>query len=78
VLLQFLFEALALTSAGAVLGLVLGVAATVGVGKFTASPAELSWEPIVLGVVLSWVVGLVFGLLPARRASRLHPVEALR
>lgn len=78
VLLQFLFEALALTSAGGAFGLMLGVAATMGVGRFTTSPAVVSWEPIVMGVVLSWVVGLVFGLLPARRASRLHPVEALR
>jgi putative ABC transport system permease protein len=78
ILLQFLFESLLLTASGGVLGLLLGIVSVVVVGRVTPGSAQLSWQPLVLGIGLSLVVGLVFGLLPARRAARLHPVEALR
>lgn len=78
VLLQFLFESVTLTSGGGLLGLVLGVPVALLVGKLTAKTTELSWEPVALALGLSLLVGLVFGLLPARRAAGLHPVEALR
>lgn len=78
VLLQFLFESVVLTSSGGVAGLVLGIAASLLVGRLTAKATEMSWEPVALALGLSLVVGLVFGLLPARRAAALHPVEALR
>jgi putative ABC transport system permease protein len=78
VLLQFLFESVALTSSGGLLGLVLGVPVALLVGRLTAKTTELSWEPVALALGLSLLVGLVFGLLPARRAAGLHPVEALR
>jgi putative ABC transport system permease protein len=78
VLLQFLFESVALTSSGGLLGLVLGTGLALLVGRLTAKAAEMSWEPVALALGLSLLVGLVFGLLPARRAAGLHPVEALR
>ena len=78
ILLQFLFESIALTSAGGLAGLVVGIGAAVVVGKATTNATALSWEPLVLAVVLSLLVGLVFGLVPARRASRMPPVQALR
>jgi len=78
VLLQFLFEALTLTTVGGVFGLILGAAGSVVAAKYTTSPVEISWEPAAIGVALSWAVGIVFGLLPARRASRLHSADALR
>ena len=78
VLLQFLFESVALTSSGGIGGLVLGIAASLLVGRLTAKTTEISWEPVALAFGLSLLVGLVFGLLPARRAAGLHPVEALR
>jgi putative ABC transport system permease protein len=78
VLLQFLFEALALTSGGGILGLALGVAVALTLGTLGSTPAVISWEPMVLALALSCLLGLAFGLLPARRAARLHPVDALR
>jgi putative ABC transport system permease protein len=78
ILLQFLFESLALTSGGGAVGLLLGIAVVLVMGRVTPGTAELSWEPAAVGVGLSLLVGLVFGLLPARRAARLHPVDALR
>jgi putative ABC transport system permease protein len=78
ILLQFLFESLALTSTGGAAGLVLGVAAAVMLGRVSTSSTALSWEPLALALGLSFLVGLVFGLAPARRAARMSPVEALR
>ena len=78
ILLQFLFESIALTSAGGLAGLVVGIGAAVVVGRATTNATALSWEPLAIAVVLSMLVGLVFGLVPARRASRMPPVQALR
>ncbi|MDZ7722191.1 MAG: ABC transporter permease [candidate division KSB1 bacterium] len=76
--LQFLVEAAVVTSAGGVLGIILG-----GIGArilqiITGMPVLLSWEAIVLGVVCSGLVGIIAGMQPASRASRLQPVESLR
>jgi putative ABC transport system permease protein len=78
VLLQFLFESLVLTSSGAAIGLGLGVVVTLVLGRITPNSTLLSWEPAALAVAVSLVLGTAFGLLPAQRAARLHPVEALR
>jgi putative ABC transport system permease protein len=78
ILLQFLFESIVLTSAGGLAGLVLGIGAAVVVGKATTNATVLSWEPLALAVAISLLLGLIFGLFPARRASRMPPVQALR
>jgi putative ABC transport system permease protein len=78
ILLQFLFESLALTSAGGLAGLLLGIVAAIVLGKVTTNATVLSWEPLALAVALSLLVGLVFGLVPARRAAKMPPVQALR
>jgi putative ABC transport system permease protein len=78
ILLQFLFESIVLTSAGGLTGLVVGIGAAIIVRKATNSPIALSWEPLVLAVVLSLLIGLLFGLIPARRAAKMPPVQALR
>lgn len=78
ILIQFLFESVALTTAGGLAGSVLGVAAAIVVGRVTANATVISWEPLALAVVLSLLVGLVFGLVPARRAAQMPPVVALR
>jgi putative ABC transport system permease protein len=78
ILWQFLVEAATLTTVGAVMGLLIGGGITLLIRK--ATPIEASTPPIaiVAALVCSALAGIVFGMLPAVRASRLDPVEALR
>jgi ABC-type antimicrobial peptide transport system permease subunit len=79
IILQFLIEAMALTVAGGVVGVVLGVIISTGVRSFMPSlPAFVPPWAIVLGVSVAGSVGLFFGIYPAVKASRLDPVDALR
>ena len=75
---QFLFEAMTLTVAGGLVGLGLGVGLAELVAVFAPIPAQVTGWSVALALGVSLAVGLVFGVLPARRAGRLDPVEALR
>jgi len=75
---QFLLEAVALTGLGGVIGLGLGVGLARLVTVFSPIPAQITTWSVVLALGVSTGVGLIFGVLPARRAGRLDPVEALR
>jgi putative ABC transport system permease protein len=75
---QFLLEAIVLTSVGGIIGLGLGIGGANVVARFAPVPAEITWWSIALALGVSIAVGLVFGVLPARRAGQLDPVEALR
>jgi putative ABC transport system permease protein len=75
---QFLAESLAITLLGMILGCALGWGASMLVAMFIKAPVVISWEPFALAVVFSLLVGLFFGIQPARRAASLKPVEALR
>lgn len=78
ILWQFLVEAATLTCIGASIGLALGSLVAFLVNKFTPVPASTPPMAIVAALGVSAVTGIVFGMLPAARASRLDPVEALR
>ena len=78
VLTQFLVEALVLSSLGGVIGSALGLSAVAVVATFTPLPAAIGGMSVLITVGLSGSIGLVFGVLPARRASRLDPITALR
>jgi len=78
ILWQFLLEAVFLTSAGGVLGIIVGSGIGLGVHAFTKFPVSLPWWSFAIGIGFSASVGVLFGMLPAIRASRLDPIEALR
>jgi putative ABC transport system permease protein len=78
ILFQFLMEAAVLTSAGGVLGIVLGSAIGWAVHFFSGFPISLPWWSFAIGLGFSAGVGIFFGMYPAVKASRLDPIEALR
>jgi putative ABC transport system permease protein len=78
ILWQFLIEAAFLTSAGGVLGIILGSGIGLAVHWVSGFPISLPWWSFALGIGFSAGVGIFFGLFPAVKASRLDPIEALR
>jgi ABC-type antimicrobial peptide transport system permease subunit len=78
VALQFLVESVLVTSIGGLAGLPLGMAFAAGITALLGQPAIITPRMAIVSVVASVTVGLVFGLYPALKASRLNPVEALR
>lgn len=75
---QLLVETAVTTTLGGLLGAAMGVGATVAISRSLHIPVSISWATVLLGLVLAALTGLAAGVLPARRAARLHPVEALR
>jgi putative ABC transport system permease protein len=67
-----------MATVGGVLGVLLGIAGPVIANAFMGYSIPLSWISIVLAFLLSMVVGVTFGLVPANRAAKLQPTEALR
>lgn len=78
ILAQFLIEALTLSLIGGALGVLLGATATWAVGHFVGWQVAMGADAVLLAVGFSAVVGVFFGYYPARRASRLLPIQALR
>jgi putative ABC transport system permease protein len=83
ILYEFLFEAVLLTLLGGVIGIIFGVVLSFAVAK-AAQSIGMAWDfivplsGIIIGVSVSGIIGLLFGVLPARNAARLDPIEALR
>ncbi len=77
ILMQFLIEAVVLTGIGGVLGLIIGEIASLLMNRYSPLPAFVPWWAIVVGLGVSFAVGIVFGLYPAWKAARLNPIDAL-
>jgi putative ABC transport system permease protein len=78
ILHQFLLEALVLSIAGGTLGVALGIGSSFVVGRLTAMPTSVSALSVLVAFLFSSAVGLFFGIYPAKRASELDPIAALR
>jgi putative ABC transport system permease protein len=78
ILAQFLIEAMTLSVIGGLLGIVLGILGARATTVVAGWPTIISAESVVVAFFFSLAVGLFFGLYPARKASRLNPIEALR
>ena len=78
ILMQFLVESVILCLAGGVIGVLLGIATAWSLSRFAGWQTAVTADSLLLAFGFSAAVGLVFGLWPARRASRLDPIEALR
>ncbi|MCK5940343.1 MAG: ABC transporter permease [Planctomycetes bacterium] len=78
ILVQFVIEALVITLVAGLFGLLLGAAGSQVLLDMQGKPVALPWGAMLIGFGASVAVGLLAGVLPARRAARLEPVEALR
>ena len=78
ILRQFLVEAATLSTVGAILGILLGILGANLIAMNTPLPAAIAPWSIVAATLLGTVVGIVSGVMPARKASRLDPIDALR
>jgi putative ABC transport system permease protein len=78
ILAQFLTESLVVTLSGMVAGSIVGWTIGFVLSHSTKLPIVISWEPFALAVGFACIVGIFFGVQPARRAANLHPVDALR
>jgi putative ABC transport system permease protein len=78
ILYQFLIESSVISALGGMIGIVLGFLVARIVSAATSMPSSVEPVSIVLAMVMSWSIGLFFGIYPANRAAKLDPVEALR
>ena len=75
---QFLIEAFILSLSGGLIGTVIGLGVSFGLSRALSATFTVSHTDIALGVGFSALVGIVFGWAPARKASKLNPIDALR
>ncbi|MBO0960959.1 ABC transporter permease [Neobacillus sp. MM2021_6] len=78
ILLQFLIEAMMLTLLGGIIGIGLGVGGAYLVSTFAKWPPLVSGKVVIGGVLFSMTLGIIFGLMPANKAAKLDPIDALR
>jgi ABC-type antimicrobial peptide transport system permease subunit len=78
VTMQFLIETLLMTVGGGIAGIVIGAVVSVAISAYAGWATHVSINAVLLGFVVSFLVGLIFGLYPAMKAAQLQPVDAMR
>jgi len=78
ILTQFLMEAVIVSIGGGLIGILLGVGVSSLIGKLASWPISVSNSSIILSFAVCTIIGVFFGWYPARKASALDPIEALR
>ena len=78
VTMQFLIETLLMTVGGGIVGILVGAVVSVGISAYAGWATHVSISAVLLGFVVSFFVGLIFGLYPAVKAAALQPVDAMR
>lgn len=78
ILIQFLIEAVLISITGGLIGIIVGIAGSKVSSSFTGWPAVISFVSILAAFGFAAIVGIFFGIYPARKASKLDPIEALR
>lgn len=78
ILLQFLIEAMVMTGLGGIMGIILGILGAWGISLVVGIPLVVNPIAVIIAVSVSMLVGIIFGMYPARNAARLSPIDALR
>jgi len=78
IVLQFLFEATFVAFAGGIVGVLIGWGGMQFATQMQKLPQILVWRPFATAILLSLVIGVVFGIYPAWKASRIDPIQALQ
>lgn len=78
IFLQFLGEALIITTMGGLLGFIVAVPSSRLLMLIAQFPIHFSWKAFAVGLMLSWLIGIGFGIQPANRAANLKPIEAIK
>lgn len=78
ILRQFLTESVVLSLLGGIIGILIGIGSAILIGETSSLPTAITVSPVIYSFVFSMLVGIIFGVYPARKAASLNPIDALR
>ena len=78
ILIQFLIEAVVLSGIGGIVGIMLGMGITVGVARGLDIILVIDPSITMIALLFSMLIGIMFGIIPARKAANMNPIDALR